>query len=385
MLLLGGGDDVEVRLEPVAEPVPDPFTDSVAVDEKPLTAGLRAPAVAEDALPPRDGPHVEDTDGLPAARAVAVSLPGLYGGTRDRGSCDAAQLVAFLDGNPEAAAAWAGVFEIAPARIGDFVDTLTPVVLTRDTRVTNHGFAGGEATRMPSVLQAGTAVLVDDRGVPRVKCDCGNPLLPPASIPSGATVGFRGEPRSGWNPGQLVVVDVDGGDPFSRPVGTAGADDADFSDGELCDLFPDDPVCDRPAEEPEPEAEPEAEPDPGASTDHPDADWNSTAQDYRGQDGLQVSYDCPAGGEAWTVWGSDVYTDDSLVRTAAVHAGLITFASGGTVVIEIRPGQASYDASTRNGVESLDWPDWPGSFVFSGEVTDRGPEPEPTAGDPIEV
>src|SRR6185436_18143448 len=30
-----------------------------------------------------------------------------------------------------------------------------------------------------AVLRRGTAVLVDDEGVPRVKCYCGNPLLPP--------------------------------------------------------------------------------------------------------------------------------------------------------------------------------------------------------------
>jgi hypothetical protein len=40
------------------------------------------------------------------------------------------------------------------------------VILQRDTRVTNHGFRNGRATPTQSILQAGTAVLVDEYGVP---------------------------------------------------------------------------------------------------------------------------------------------------------------------------------------------------------------------------
>ncbi|GEM_PF-2137072 len=257
VLLLRGGPDLEVRLEPVAAVVPDAFTESVAVDEKPLPDEIFMPVATQDTLPPRGGDPIEHTGAPPTAQAVAGSLPGLYGGTREAGSCDPDQLVRFLEANPDKAAAWAGVFEIAPSQIRAFVDTLTPVVLTRDTRVTNHGFAGGEATRVQAVLQAGTAVLVDDRGVPRVKCACGNPLLPPASIPADVTVGFDGEPWVGWRYDQLVVitvetrvdvfvtVDLDGGEPFNRPVGTSGEDDTSVPDADLCELFPDDPVCDR--------------------------------------------------------------------------------------------------------------------------------------------
>lgn len=43
-----------------------------------------------------------------------------------------------------------------------YVARLTPVILRTDTFVTNHGFAQGRATVVPAVLQAGTAVLVDD-------------------------------------------------------------------------------------------------------------------------------------------------------------------------------------------------------------------------------
>ena len=59
---------------------------------------------------------------------------------------------------------------------------------------------------------------------------------------------------------------------------------------------------------------------------------------FRGQNGAHYVYTCPFYGVAGSIWGTDVYTDDSSVCTAAVHAGLITLAGGGTVTIEIRPG-----------------------------------------------
>jgi hypothetical protein len=92
--------------------------------------------------------------------------------------------------------------------------------------------------------------------------------------------------------------------------------------------------------------------------------WNTTAQAFRGQNGQRYTYFCPAGGSYFTVWGTDVYTDDSAVCVAAVHVGLITYASGGHVTFEIRPGQDSYVGSLRNGVQTHNWGSWPGSFVF---------------------
>ena len=94
--------------------------------------------------------------------------------------------------------------------------------------------------------------------------------------------------------------------------------------------------------------------------------WGTNATSRRGQGGQLFSYACPRGGSAGSVWGTDVYTDDSSVCTAAVHAGLITFAGGGTVTIQIRPGQSGYAGSTRNGVQSATYPAWAGSFAFVG-------------------
>ena len=97
-----------------------------------------------------------------------------------------------------------------------------------------------------------------------------------------------------------------------------------------------------------------------------DTGWNVTARDFRGRDGERVATTCPANGQAFTVWGTDVYTDDSSICTAAVHAGRISFASGGTITIEIRAGQTSYAGSTRSGVTTKDYASWGGSYVIVG-------------------
>ncbi len=54
------------------------------------------------------------------------------------------------------------------------------------------------------------------------------------------------------------------------------------------------------------------------------------------------------------VYGTKTYHNHSLICPAAVHAGVITFESGGVVTLEFRPGRESdtYTGSTRNGVTS---------------------------------
>ncbi len=92
--------------------------------------------------------------------------------------------------------------------------------------------------------------------------------------------------------------------------------------------------------------------------------WAAEAGEHRGQDGEEFDYECPPNGEPNTVWGTDIYTDDSSVCTAAAHVGVITVEDGGDVTIEIRPGEDSYDGSERNGITTLDYPSWGGSFVI---------------------
>jgi hypothetical protein len=137
-------------------------------------------------------------------RSFSGSTPGLYGGTRAVGSCDVEKQIGFLASDPGRARSFAGALGVSRAAVPDFLHGLTSVVLRADTQVTDHGFRDGRATSFQSVLQRGTAVLVDNRGLPRVRCAGGNPLNPP--VVSRTTPGTRGQPWSGFRPGNVVVV-----------------------------------------------------------------------------------------------------------------------------------------------------------------------------------
>lgn len=113
----------------------------------------------------------------------------------------------------------------------------------------------------------------------------------------------------------------------------------------------------------EPSAEATSEPTEAPSPP-PSDPWSTNAGEHRAEVGEQFTYDCPPGGEPDSVWGTDIYTDDSSICTAAVHVGAITIDDGGEVTIEIRAGEDSYESSERNGVESLPYGPWGGSFVI---------------------
>ena len=151
----------EVVAAPVSTAGNNPFTPKVGNDRP----GVRPPASASS------------SSGGPVS--YNSSLPGLYGGTRNYSSCDKPRLVTFLEQNPAKASAWATTLGIQTTQISKYVSRLTDVILRTDTRVTNHGYVNGVADPIQSVLEAGTAVLVDQYGRPVVKCYCGNPLTPP--------------------------------------------------------------------------------------------------------------------------------------------------------------------------------------------------------------
>ena len=169
-------------------PAPAPMPSSTPAPGPPVT-----PAPPPQAAPPGS-----------AGTRVSGSTIGLYGGTQRLSECDAKQLVAFQQANPDKARAWASVEGIDPASIPAYVGRLRQVVLRSDTRVTNHGYNAGQATTYQAVLQAGTAVMVDAFAVPRVRCACGNPLTPAA----GASVPpvYTGSPWPSFQPSTVVVV-----------------------------------------------------------------------------------------------------------------------------------------------------------------------------------
>jgi hypothetical protein len=102
--------------------------------------------------------------------------------------------------------------------------------------------------------------------------------------------------------------------------------------------------------------------------------WTTGAGKWVGYWGRRETVRCPAGGTLEGAWGTDVYTDDSSICTAAVHAGLIAAKAGGVVTIEMRPDVGQYSGSARNGVRTGDWMEpWTGAYVFVRNHTTVAP------------
>ena len=74
--------------------------------------------------------------------------------------------------------------------------------------------------------------------------------------------------------------------------------------------------------------------------------WSANAVAFRARTGERFAYTCPGGGTVGTVYGTGLYTDDSSVCTAAIHAGLISLAAGGTVTMT-RPEAVAADKKVR--------------------------------------
>jgi hypothetical protein len=203
----------------------------VTLQTEPISTAIAAftPPAGTD-TPVTTPPEVSGVQTIPADTA------GLFGGTLDSSSCDKAKLVAFLQEDPDKAAAWAQTLGITADGIPTFVEPLTPIILRSDTAVTNHGYEDDRITTVPAVLQAGTAVLVNSYGQPVVKCYCGNPLTPaPAEM---SRVRYTGHTWPAFQTGtmtvvqpttvvitQYVLVDVVNNTTFVRPASSDGAQD----------------------------------------------------------------------------------------------------------------------------------------------------------------
>ena len=259
MSMVTGGEDAEtddevldataasVLLEPADAPGPNPFTDRADPEQdEVLRLFSEQGAVADPGAQASDPAEaLVEQDGH---FTIDGSTPGLFGGTGAEGSCDAEQVATFLAEEPEKAAAWSEVLGITPQGIADYLDDTTAVQLGADTRVLNHGYADGRVSPREAVLQRGSAVLVDDRGVPVVRCACGNPLLPPTVTPDEVV---EGEPWESYRPGEVLVIepsvepvevfevtDVEDGTRRERPTGTRGEQDRPVTTTETVDEEP---------------------------------------------------------------------------------------------------------------------------------------------------
>jgi hypothetical protein len=117
----------------------------------------------------------------PRSTAGAAVLPG-------NDVCALDEMIERFATESDTAGAFAAVNGIASSGVADYLRSLTAGYLLDDTKVVNYGYRDGFAHRYTTVLQAGTAVLVDEDGLPRVRCRSANPLLPASSELDGAIV-----------------------------------------------------------------------------------------------------------------------------------------------------------------------------------------------------
>ncbi len=68
------------------------------------------------------------------------------------------------------------------------------------------------------------------------------------------------------------------------------------------------------------------------------------------------------------IYGTDMYTLDSCLATAAVHAGVLKAGQTGAVRVAILPSPPRFEGSTRHGITSESWDEYPpGAFRFLAE------------------
>ena len=167
-------------------------------------------------------------------QARTGATPGTFGTSRRGEVCDVPLLLESLLAGTRPAEAWAAAQGTTVEGLAEFVDGLTPVVLLRDTLVTAVGWRDGRPATRQSVLQRGTAVLVDRHGLPVVRCLSGSPLRRPQPLPAAPFIEGRAWPgldlefvevvMGGDRPvSEFVLVGVEAGEPIRRIPGAPGA------------------------------------------------------------------------------------------------------------------------------------------------------------------
>lgn len=68
------------------------------------------------------------------------------------------------------------------------------------------------------------------------------------------------------------------------------------------------------------------------------------------------------GANRGSVWGTDIYTSDSDLEAAAVHAGVLRIGQTGVVEVEIVAPLAAYQGSTRHGIVTYNYGPYDGAY-----------------------
>jgi hypothetical protein len=91
----------------------------------------------------------------------------------------------------------------------------------------------------------------------------------------------------------------------------------------------------------------------------------STSANLRALEGKvgQVAFFQVIGEAGGSLWGTDVYTSDSSLAAACVHAGLLQAGQTGVVKVTMVQPPAIFQGSRRHGVVSQPWTSpWPGAY-----------------------
>jgi hypothetical protein len=89
---------------------------------------------------------------------------------------------------------------------------------------------------------------------------------------------------------------------------------------------------------------------------------------YQGQFGKELVFNVTGpqpNGQGMGVWGTDVYTLDSNLGAAAVHAGLVHPGATGAVRVRVVASPPQYIGSLRNGISTAPYGNYPsGGYEF---------------------
>jgi hypothetical protein len=91
--------------------------------------------------------------------------------------------------------------------------------------------------------------------------------------------------------------------------------------------------------------------------------------DYNAEVGTIYYFRVTGDSQYGSVWGTDVYTYDSYIAVAAVHAGALRHGESGIVKVTVLPGQEMYQGSERNGVTSYEY----GKYSLSYKIEPASP------------
>ena len=308
----------EIALQPVSKKTANPFTSPVGKDK----SGVKPPSKA-----------VSPSGGV---ASYSGNLPGLYGGTLNYATCNAKQLISFLESDNAKALAWSRTLGIGVSDIRSYVSHLTPVILRTDTRVTNHGYVNGVANPIQAVLQAGTAVFVNSYGQPVVKCYCGNPLTAP--IAAAAPV-YTGPQWVSFSTTHITIIEKSITvihvfklyDPrtrtiFERPAGTDGTSDAPPAGSQ-----PTTPTTPAPTQPP-PQQPPTTTQAPSAPTESPSASWSPNPGHLGDNFTLSVSGFAPNTQLVFELLRPDGVLERYSINTDSSGHGSYTFTGTGTAI-----------------------------------------------------